>query len=166
MLFFGILLVALGLCVLIGVVLKRRAMGLPKGKLVVADSENWDRCERELFSPRYRLVGRPDYLFRERGRFIPVEVKSGHLPSSPYASHVFQLMAYCLLVEEVTGLAPPYGIIAYRNGRLQIKYTPTLKSELLEILEEMRKYLTSGREIEARESRKCLRCGYRRACYR
>ncbi len=165
MLLLGFLLISVAIFILGVVLLRRRAMGLPGGKLLVADSERWDRCERELFSPRYRLVGRPDYLFRERGSFIPVEVKSGRLPSSPYDSHVFQLLAYCLLVEETTGSPPPYGIIAYRDGHFVVKYTPALKAELVGVLEEMRKTLASGQEPEARESRKCLHCGYRRICF-
>ncbi|MDW8101737.1 MAG: CRISPR-associated protein Cas4 [Anaerolineae bacterium] len=141
-------------------------MGLPRGKLHIADSQKWSRCERELFSPRHRLVGRPDYLFQEKGQFIPVEIKSGRSPHSPYASHVFQLVAYCLLVEENTGFVPPYGIIAYRDGHFCVKYTPALKAELLKIVEEMRKTLTLGQEPEVKESSKCHRCGYRSICFR
>ncbi len=165
MLLLGIFLVTVAAFILVAVFLKKKALGLPGGKLVTADSERWDRCRREFFSPRYRLVGRPDYLFREKGKLIPVEVKSGRLPSSPYAPHVFQLMAYCLLVEEATGSAPPYGVIAYRDGRFLIKYTPSLRAEVLDVLEEMRKVLASGQEPEVKESRRCLRCGYRKICF-
>lgn len=161
----GLILVTIASGLLIFVILKRRTMGLPRGELISVDSEEWERCEREFFSPRYRLVGRPDYLFQERGRFVPVEVKSSHSPVSPYASHVFQLIAYCLLVEENTGSAPPYGIIAYRNGYFRVNYTPELKAELVKVLEEIRQTLALGLEPKARESRKCLRCGYRHICF-
>lgn len=165
MLLLGIFLVTIALGLLAFVVLRRRTIGLPRGELISADSDEWEHCEREFFSPRYRLVGRPDYLFKEKGRFVPVEIKSGRSPISPYASHVFQLIAYCLLVEENTGSAPPYGIIAYRNGHFKVEYTPALKAELVKILEEMRQTLALGLEPEVRESTKCLKCGYRHICF-
>lgn len=162
----GLSLLLLALVILTLVALKKKAMGLPHGKLHIADSQKWSRCERELFSSRYRLVGRPDYLFQEKGQFIPVEIKSGRSPHSPHASHVFQLIAYCLLVEESTGFVPPYGIIAYRDGHFRVNYTPALKAELLKIVDEMRKTLTIGQEPEAKESPKCFRCGYRPICFK
>jgi CRISPR-associated exonuclease Cas4 len=165
MILLSLLLIVTALTIMGFVLWKRKALGLPKGQLISADSEKWSRCERELFSPHYRLVGRPDYLFQEKGGFIPVEVKSSLSPRSPYRSHVLQLVAYCLLVEEVTGFAPPYGVIAYKDRRFSVNYTPTLKAELLRILEEMRETLVSGSEPGVRESQKCLNCGYRRICF-
>jgi len=165
MILISLLLILTALAILGFVFWKRKALGLPKGQLISADSEKWSRCERELFSPHYRLVGRPDYLFKEKGWFIPVEVKSSLPPQSPYRSHILQLAAYCLLVEEVTGFAPPYGVIAYKDRRFSVNYTPNLKAELLRILEEMKETLSSGYEPRVSKSRKCLNCGYRRICF-
>ncbi|HDH09491.1 MAG TPA: CRISPR-associated protein Cas4, partial [Chloroflexi bacterium] len=78
----------------------RRRTGLPSGRVIYADTGAWGRCERPLFSRRYLLTGKPDYLVEEKGRLIPVEVKPTVSPSTPYRSHVLQLAAYCLLVEE------------------------------------------------------------------
>ena len=89
-----------------GLLLLRRARrlheqtGLPQGRVIYADTGAWSRCEQPLFSRRYLLTGRPDYLVDDRRAKIPVEVKSTPSPPSPYRSHVLQLAAYCLLVEE------------------------------------------------------------------
>jgi CRISPR-associated exonuclease Cas4 len=71
-----------------------------------------------LSSNRHRLVGRPDALRRlGDGRFVPVEIKHRPTPArGPHASHRMQLAAYCLLVEEETGVPPPYGILRYSDG--------------------------------------------------
>ena len=55
---------------------------------------------RLLRSERYGLTGRPDYILERGGEIIPVEVKSGRKPPGPLFSHVLQVAAYCLLLEE------------------------------------------------------------------
>ena len=66
------------------------------------------------------LVGRPDELRRSPdGRVVPVEVKSSRGPPPgrpPYFSHVLQLYAYCQIVEDQQGVAPPYGLLIYGDG--------------------------------------------------
>ena len=66
------------------------------------------------------LVGRPDELRRKPdGRVVPVEVKSSRGPPPgrpPYFSHVLQLYAYCQIVEDQQGVAPPYGLLIYGDG--------------------------------------------------
>ena len=53
-----------------------------------------------LYASGANLAGKPDYLVRRWRYVLPVEVKSGPAPAEPYRSHVLQLAAYCLLVEE------------------------------------------------------------------
>jgi len=78
---------------------RQQQSGLPPGRLIYVDTGAWNRCERSLFSNEHRLTGRPDYLVTGREGIVPVEVKSGAAPAAPYAAHVLQLAAYCLLVE-------------------------------------------------------------------
>ena len=73
-----------------------------------------------MSSQAHGLVGRPDELRRAPdGRVVPVEVKSSRGPPPgrpPYFSHVLQLYAYCQIVEERYGAAPPYGLMIYNDG--------------------------------------------------
>jgi CRISPR-associated exonuclease Cas4 len=143
----------------------RRDTGLPLGRVVYVDTGAWDRCERPLFSNEHRLTGRPDYLVHGRGGVVPVEVKSGAAPQQPYPAHVLQLAAYCLLVEEREGRAPPYGILKYGDRAFEVDYTPSLRAELLDTLDALRRDL--GRRDVARshdEPGRCLACGYRDRC--
>jgi CRISPR-associated exonuclease Cas4 len=84
--------------------------------------------------PGLGLTGKPDYLVQSGSSIIPVEVKSGRAPAAPYDSHIFQVAAYCLLVEKTYGKRPPYGIIHYSGRDFAIDYTRELESALLDHL--------------------------------
>jgi len=154
-----------------GLLLLRRARrlheqtGLPEGRVIYADTGAWDRCEKPLFSRRYLLTGKPDYLVDDRRAKIPVEVKSTPSPPSPYRSHVLQLAAYCLLVEEEYGQSPPYGIIKYRDQTYAVEYTAQLRSQLLSVLAEMRQDLDADDVYPSHANpNRCRSCGYREEC--
>jgi CRISPR-associated exonuclease Cas4 len=144
----------------------RRASGLPEGRVVYTDTGAWGRPERPLFSARLQLTGKPDYLVREGGAAIPVEVKSGRAPASgPYAAHVYQLAAYCALTAEAYGRRPAYGLIKYADKTLRVDFTPALESELLQLLGEMR--ADAGADDVARSHSspaRCRACGFAEVC--
>ena len=144
---------------------QRLAAGMPRGRVVYADTGAWQRCERPLFSPRYRLAGKPDYLVEERGCIVPVEVKPGRDSAEPYEGDVLQLAAYCLLVEDEYGQRPRYGYLKYSQAVFCIDYTHSLRQQLLDRLDTMRRDLRA-RDVPPShtEPRRCLRCGHRRVC--
>ena len=155
----------LGLWLLLRSGAARREAGLPAGRVTYTDTGAWDRCERPLFSDRYQLTGRPDYLVRTDRGLIPVEVKSRPAPARPYRSHLLQLAAYCLLVEEQEGQAPPYGILKYRNRAFEVDYTPALRRELLTTLDRIRRDRRARRVNRSHDDpRRCRGCGYRQRC--
>lgn len=144
---------------------QQRASGLPTGRVLYADPKLIGAPERPLFDADSMLTGRPDYLVEENGAVIPVEVKSGWAPPEPYEGHVYQLLAYCLLVERSSGKRPPYGILRYRNRSFAIDYTHQAERELLRLVEEMHdagasRNLARSHELPAR----CSKCGYRLVC--
>ncbi len=162
-----LLLIASGLAVLRWSRRKREQTGLPQGRVIYADTGAWQRCEKPLFSKRHLLTGRPDYLVEKGGRVIPVEVKSALSPPIPYRSHVLQLAAYCLLVEEEYAQAPPYGIIKYRDRALAIDYSPRLRAELLDTLAQMRRDLAADDVAPSHSNpNRCRRCGYQADCHK
>ncbi len=115
-------------------------------------------------SERYRLTGRPDLVRRlPDGRLVPVELKSRNSPpAGPTPSHRIQVAAYCLLIEDATGRAPPFGAIRYGDGHeFRIDWTPAARANLLALRAEMdRPY--DGRATPSRA--KCARCGWRAGC--
>ncbi len=143
----------------------RQRAGLPTGRVIYTDPKLWGHNEQALYDPETGLTGKPDYLVRQSGRIIPVEVKSGYAPAEPYAGHLMQLMAYCYLVEQVHKVRPPYGILRYRNRTFAVDYTPAWEQRLHETLEEMRQCAKGGMvERSHTEAGRCARCGYRRNC--
>jgi CRISPR-associated exonuclease Cas4 len=145
----------------------RRESGLPAGRLVYADSSqtDWHPPAKPLYSARYRLVGKPDYLVRTRQGLIPVEVKSTHAPELPYLGHLLQLAAYCLLVEATTGQAPPHGLLKYADALYEIDFTAELRAELLDTLAEMRQArLAENVSRNHDRPNSCAHCGFRQIC--
>src|SRR5512139_2055420 len=82
---------------------QRKEAGLPRGRVIYTDTRGWGKLERPLYDGELGLTGKPDYLVRQKGQIIPVEVKSGRAPEAPYDSHIYQLAAYCLLVQKAYG---------------------------------------------------------------
>ncbi len=143
----------------------RQRSGVPEGRLIYTDTGGWRRPERPLFSPRYRLTGKPDYLVEEGEAVVPVEVKSGRAPAQPYDSHVLQLAAYCLLVEDHYGRRPARGIIKYADRTFGVDYTPALEEALQVTMDRMRDDLAAGGATRSHdESRRCRACGHRQHC--
>jgi CRISPR-associated exonuclease Cas4 len=141
--------------------------GLPQGRLIYADTGRWSAVAQPYFSPRYRLTGKPDYLIDGDDGLVPVEVKHTAAPAGgqAYASHIMQLAAYCLLVEEAHGQAPPYGLIRYKDATVRIDYTAAMRSRLLETLDELRASRSQDEVKRShRDPARCRACGVRHAC--
>jgi CRISPR-associated exonuclease Cas4 len=142
------------------------ATGLPAGRVVYADTGAWRTVERPLFSALHQLAGKPDYVVKRGQQTIPVEVKSASAPGDgPRRSHLLQLAAYCLLIEEHYQHRPEYGIIKYADRAFEIDYTPALETALMDTLDAMRANLAEGGATRSHdEPGRCIHCGYRHAC--
>jgi CRISPR-associated exonuclease Cas4 len=165
MLYFALFLLILAIVFLFQGNRQRREAGLPGGRVIYTDTRAWGEVEKSLFYNDLGLTGKPDYLVESDDKIIPVEVKSGRTPEAPYDSHIFQVAAYCLLVEKTFGKRPPYGIIHYPGRDFAVDYTPALESALLDELAEMRRdevRTNVGRSHE--DAARCRRCGFRKVC--
>ena len=144
---------------------QRKQAGLPGGRIIYTDTRAWGEVEKPLYDAQLGLAGKPDYLVEQNGQIIPVEVKSGRAPDAPYDSHIYQIAAYCLLVQRGMGKRPPYGILHYSDRDFAVDYTPELENNLLDILAEMRRdEVRTGVARSHEVSARCHRCGYRDLC--
>lgn len=161
-----------------------RRAGLPKGALLYSDTgrpvgrvaraevgRDGKKQERPLVSEALELVGRPDYLIEAEGGVVPVEVKSTACPASgrPYDSHLAQLAAYCLLVEDVLGAEVPYGLVKYRDREVRVEYTDEMRERALALVEELKADMNAsaeGREVHRShdDPRRCAGCSLRDVC--
>jgi CRISPR-associated exonuclease Cas4 len=144
---------------------QRRSAGLPGGRVIYTDTRAWGKVEKPLYDNGLMLTGKPDYLVEQRGRLIPVEVKSGRAPQAPYDSHIYQLAAYCVLVERTMGQRPPFGIIHYEDRDFAVDFTPALENAFLDVLAEMRRDEHRAEINRSHDSpARCARCGFREVC--
>ncbi len=95
----------------------RRLHGLFSQQQQLAYTDMPEGTADLLVSQQHGIRGRPDYILYddETDDYIPIEVKTGRVPRGPYFSHILQLAAYALLVEETYG--------ACDHGKL--RYIPT-----------------------------------------
>ena len=138
---------------------------MPTGRVIYADTRGWGPVEQPLYDAELGLVGKPDYLVESGEQLIPVEVKSTRNSNAPYDAHIFQLAAYCLLVQRQLGKRPPYGILHYANRTYAIDYTSELEQTIQDLLVEIhaqgiKKELPRSHNSAAR----CSHCGYRSVC--
>ena len=144
---------------------QRKDAGLPGGRVINTDTLGWGKVEKPLFYPALELTGKPDYLIQQNGQIIPVEVKSGRAPDTPYDSHIYQLAAYCLLVEKTYKKRPPYGIIHYENRDFAVDYTHELEESLLDLLADMKRDEYKHDVPRSHEqAARCAKCGFRKVC--
>lgn len=143
---------------------QQKASGLPGGRVIYADTRAWGPVAKPLYDPQFGLAGKPDYLVEKGGQLIPVEVKSSRAPAAPYDSHIFQLAAYCRLVEQTYGQRPPYGILHYANRTFAVDYTVELENALAEALTEIRACDRRGANRSHDQASRCSRCGFRSDC--
>ncbi len=165
-LFIALLLLAIGVVLL---AVSRRfgqKSGMPRGEVFYEDASG--RAQEQFFSKRLLMAGKPDYLMKDRnGDLIPVEVKSSNAPRAgrPYESHLMQLGAYFLLLEDVLQRPMPYGLIRYRNRTLRVANTDELRARLMDVIAQMRRLLS--RDVARRNhnrAQRCSRCSVAHAC--
>lgn len=156
---------ALGVVLLTLALWLRWRTGLPWARVVAEDVSLGRPAQRALYARRYGLTGRPDYLIERHGALIPVEVKPSRQARTPYHSDLMQLAAYCLLVEESSGRAPPYGLLRYANKTFRLQYTAAVRTELLTIIDEMRdQFEADAVERSHTQPARCAGCGLRTIC--
>ncbi|MFO0849931.1 MAG: Dna2/Cas4 domain-containing protein [Gemmataceae bacterium] len=148
---------ALGLLLLVISLLRRARRGLGAGETVALDNVT-------LYSPRLRLVGRPDRVVKRGGHYLPEEWKSSRRVNR---GHELQLGTYFLLIEEEYGVRPPFGVVVLGDGsRVRVRNTEALRAEVLSIaarIREQRARLSLPVRVN-QPANKCRRCGQRGNC--
>lgn len=133
---------------------KRTAkQGVPGYSVIYADQKAKGRKEQDsfgklLYSGKYDIQGKPDYIFKAHfgNRLVPVEIKSGYIGDEdmPHRGDLLQLAAYFLIIEDVYGIRPRYGRLIYSDYMFYVKNTGKLRKEVQGTLFSMRKMLEDG----------------------
>lgn len=136
--------------------------GLVEGELAYSDL---DRPAETLRAEKFDLSGRPDYIVRRGGTYIPVELKTGRTPDAPHDSHLMQLGVYCVLVEECYGARPAHGVLQYPERTFEVPFTDEFRDKVLETTLRMKLSEMTG-VIHRNHERvgKCRGCSRRDGC--
>jgi CRISPR-associated exonuclease Cas4 len=120
---------------------------------------------KPFFSKKYRISGKPDYIVKKDNRYLPVELKTGSY-NKPQKNHIFQLAAYCQLIEDNYGKFVPHGMLVYSDGQqFNITFNPKLRFELQNTINEMRSVIKTGKvNINKKDSLKCRNCSMKDYC--
>ncbi|MEO1339516.1 MAG: PD-(D/E)XK nuclease family protein [Myxococcota bacterium] len=124
------------------------------------------RDDEVLRSPRLGLSGRPDRLLQLRnGAVVPIEKKSGS--AKLYDDILVQVGAYLLLVEDVYGRRPPFGLVVLGDDtEYRIRNTARLRRWTRKILDKV-KVQRSKLHVEGQGTplaAKCRKCGFLDEC--
>lgn len=136
---------------------------IPFGKITYSDL---NVPAKPLFSKRYRISGKPDYIIRKNKHYIPVEVKTGH-HYELQKNHMFQLATYCQLLEDTYGDLVPYGMLIYNDTsqQYQVPFNPKLRFELESTINKMRRELKTGKIARNHQDRyRCESCSMQENC--
>jgi CRISPR-associated exonuclease Cas4 len=164
-LYLAIILVITALLLFLLAARERRKLGIPAGKVIYVDASSWDKVEKPLYDADLHLTGKPDYLVKQGNKIVPVEVKSRNAPRSPHDSHVYQLGAYCLLVEREFKQRPSHGILHYSNKTYAIDYTRDFENNIKDTIREMQTHMSKEPLNRSHQDEKrCQHCGYRSIC--
>jgi len=125
----------------------------------------YDKKEGEkLFSEKYELAGKPDFVLEKDGKFFPLILKKSKKPKQPYFPHIMQLISYCLLLEE-NGKKVENGFIQYSDEEpFFILFDSKMKEYLLSVLNEMREAFEKGNFERTLNKNKCEKCVHREEC--
>ena len=118
-----------------------------------------------FFSKKYMISGKPDYVIRDKDNYIPVELKTGGY-KIPQKNHIFQLAAYCHLIEESYNVFVPYGILVLNNqDDYKLPFNPKMRFELENTIKKMRYLLRSDIVTRNHEDpHRCINCSMRKYC--
>ncbi len=132
------------------------------GKILYTDL---NKPATPFFSTKYGITGKPDYIIKEKSRYIPIELKFSN-KNQPQKNHIFQIAGYCHLLEENYGSFVPYGIIVYNNKyQFKIPFNPQIRYELESTIKDMRGLLKNGKITRNHSDfYKCKNCSMKAYC--
>jgi len=158
-------LIAASLALYASILSSRRARLLRQKRSIKGEIKYVDKGQpRLLRSELHGLQGRPDFILEVEGEAVPVELKTGRTPKGPLFSHILQVAAYCLLLED-EGEKVSHGILRYEETEHEVEFNGDMRQMVLGKLEEMRSLMQSGR-VHRNHNRpgKCRSCSRRERC--
>lgn len=143
----------------------QRRVGVPWSDEIHADVVGALPQVPLLIDDELQLIGKPDYIVRRGRDLIPVEVKPLRRAKRPYESDIYQLMAYCLLMERTYGQRPPYGLLRYATHTFRIDYDDDMAATVIDVVTHMHA-LHDAVDVPRQHNSitRCRGCGFWQQC--
>ncbi|MFZ9857853.1 MAG: CRISPR-associated protein Cas4 [Roseiflexaceae bacterium] len=143
----------------------QQRVGIPWSHDIRADADGALPHVPLLVDDELQLVGKPDYIVRRGADLIPVEVKPLRRAKRPYESDIYQLLAYCLLIERTYGNRPPYGLLRYATQTFRIDYDDDMAASVIDIVMQMH-HLHDTQDVPRNHNSvmRCRGCGFWQKC--
>jgi CRISPR-associated exonuclease Cas4 len=127
------------------------------------------RKELYLVSDTLKMKSKIDYILKESGIQIPIEIKKGRWNrDEPRTNDKAQLICEILLLEQHLNKKIEFGYLLYVGSRhkYKIKIKPATRRWIKSIIREILSYIRSGKtpKIEYNEE-SCKRCSLREFCW-
>ena len=116
-----------------------------------------------LKSEKLGICGYVDAIVKTSNGYKVVEFKSVEFNKRTLKSHLYQAVAYALLVEENFGRVISV-VLKYRYRTLEFPLTVGLKKYVKHIINKIREICEIGLVPEYKESRRCRGCGFAWIC--
>lgn len=102
--------------------------------------------------------------WKDKFTIYPLEYKRGKERTDH--SHILQLTAQAICLEEMTASTIPEGAIYYFSSRQRVKvlFTPDLRKEVEQMVEEMHEYMEKGYTPKVKQKPKCRSCSMKELC--
>lgn len=99
-----------------------------------------------LYSKKYNIQGKPDFIYKKLNTCYVVELKSGSIKNEPYphTGDLLQLVAYFLIIEDFYGYKVKKGKLIYNDYSFVVYNTRHLRRYTLKTLNNMRYMLKTG----------------------
>jgi CRISPR-associated exonuclease Cas4 len=117
---------------------------------------------RLLVSPRLNLRGKPDFIYANGRKLMPVELKSGKAGDGgdPCEGDLMQLVVYFELIQAEYNARPGKGLLVYKDCMFVVRNTGRLRRKLVTQLREMEYLLSHPPDTDSIEGDyiKCRHC--------
>ncbi|MCS7116890.1 MAG: CRISPR-associated protein Cas4 [Nitrososphaerota archaeon] len=124
----------------------------------------WSRVH--IVSERLGLYGSIDEVVEVDDGLVVVENKFMKSSKKPHSAHIYQAIAYAMLVEEFFHKPVRKAVIRYvRDGRsFELRVTDDLKKHVLWTASKIRSIIEKEKLPRIMNRRRCRSCGFQRVC--
>ena len=119
----------------------------------------------QVTSENVGLSGKIDLLIRTEDSFYPVDFK--HTTSQPHKNHIYQLLGYALILEDVYKCRVTKGFVYLipKEDAIIFNLTDDLKTEASTLLSEIRNMIVTQQiPPPVKSKNKCIDCEYQNFC--